>query len=172
MTITTNDCKNAILKFFADNTEYPTKAKTLSDITLLRKYKNTSGLWVMVFSHLGCEKFEELHIYVIEQTDGSLTVQSYPDHWTWYYFFEDAEAGDDTIWLFIFPKYPSYQPYDNHITTLLTGLITSEFDEVQEMCFVYCGEKTKEEVAEYLESKGFIYQAKEDYLAEIYYGKR
>lgn len=168
MTITTDDCKNAILKFFSDQPEYPTEAKKISDITRLRKYKNTSGLWVRTFSHLGCEKFEELHIYVIEQDDGSLTVQPYPDNWTWYYFFEETEEGDDNIWLFIFPKYPGYQPYDQHITTMLTGLITSEFDEVQEMCFVYCGDKTKEEVKEYLESKGFIHQEKQDYLDEIY----
>ena len=167
MPITTDDCKNAILKFFSDYPDYPTEAKTISDITRLRKYKNKSGLWVRTFSHLGYEDYEEFIIYVIEQKDGSLNVQSYPEHWMWYYFFEETE-DEDEISIFIFPKYPGYEPYDQHITTMLTGLITSEFDEVQEMYFHYWGDKTKEEVKEYLESNGFVYQPEQEYLDEIY----
>lgn len=166
MTITTNDCKNAILKFFADNPYYPTEATKLSDITRISKYKNSTGLWVRKFSHLGYEDYENLHMYVIEQSDGSLTVQAYPDNWTWYYFFEERE--EDEICVFLFPKYPGYEPFDQHVSDMLINVLTDEFDEVQEMYFDYWGEKTQQEVKEYLESKGFIYQSEEDYRAERY----
>jgi hypothetical protein len=169
MTITTNDCKNAILKFFSDHPSYPSKATKLSDIKRISKYKDSTGLWVRKFSHLGYEDYENLHMYVIEQLDGSLKAQSYPDNWTWYYFFEERE--EDEICVFLFPKYPGYEPFDQHVSDMLINVLSDEFDEVQEMYFDYWGEKTQQEVKEYLESKGFIYQSEEDYLADIY-GKR